>query len=348
MEMSHLASKLTTLNLEIFEDVIVYLVLISLPASFNQFKVSYNCQKETWSLNELISHYVQEEERLKLEKTESAHLAFTSKSKRKRPQKKKAADKDSQKKQQKDRSTNVENKGCFFCGNPNHRKKQCNNYHAWRAKKGMLLSLVCSEVNLALVPKHTWWIDSGAITHISVSLQGCRKSTDGERYIYVGNDKTVKVQASGKFRLLLKTGFYLDLNETFVVSSFRRNLISVSSLDKFGFSCSFRNRIFSLFHDSKLVGSGSLLLNDNLCTIDSITSYNESLQLSSRGIKRKATNENSASLWHKRLGHISKRRMKRLVSDGSLGPLISQTWMCMLNILKENKPIKGDMMPIGL
>ena len=47
MEMSHLASKLTTLNLEIFEDVIVYLVLISLPASFNQFKVSYNFQKET-------------------------------------------------------------------------------------------------------------------------------------------------------------------------------------------------------------------------------------------------------------------------------------------------------------
>ena len=90
MKMSHLASKLKTLNLEISEDLIVYLVLISLPASFNQFKVSYNCQKETWSLNELISHCVQEEERLKLEKTEIAHLAFTSKSKRKRPQKKEA------------------------------------------------------------------------------------------------------------------------------------------------------------------------------------------------------------------------------------------------------------------
>ena len=122
----------------------------------------------------------------------------------------------------------------------------------------------------------------------------------------MGDDKIVEVQAIGKFRLLLKTG----------------NLISVSALDKFGFSCSFGNGIFSLFHDSKLVGSGSLLLNDNLYTIDSITSYNESLQLSSQGIKRKATNENSASLWHKRLGHISKRRMERLVSDGILGPLI--------------------------
>ncbi|CAO2830741.1 unnamed protein product [Amaranthus hypochondriacus] len=137
MEMPHLASKLKTLNREISEDLIVYMVLISLPTCFNQFKVSYNCQKETWSLNELISHCVQEEERLKLEKTESIHLAFTSKSKRKTPQKKEATDKDSQKKQQKDKSTEVKNKGCFFCGNPNHRKNQCNNYHAWRAKKGL-------------------------------------------------------------------------------------------------------------------------------------------------------------------------------------------------------------------
>ncbi|XP_024025573.1 uncharacterized protein LOC112092787, partial [Morus notabilis] len=36
---------------------------------FSQFRVSYNCQKETWSLNELISNCVQEEERLKQDKS---------------------------------------------------------------------------------------------------------------------------------------------------------------------------------------------------------------------------------------------------------------------------------------
>ena len=51
----------------------------------------------------------------------------------------------------------------------------------------------------------------------------------------------VVVEAIGTFRLQLKTRFYLDLFETFVVSSFRRNLISISSLEKFGFSCSFEN-----------------------------------------------------------------------------------------------------------
>ncbi|GMP44012.1 hypothetical protein CsSME_00013142 [Camellia sinensis var. sinensis] len=79
MEMSHLASKLKALKLDLSDDLLVHLVLISFPAQFNQFKVSYNCQKEKWTLNELISFCVQEEERLKQERTESAHLVSTSK-----------------------------------------------------------------------------------------------------------------------------------------------------------------------------------------------------------------------------------------------------------------------------
>ncbi|KAK4381944.1 hypothetical protein Sango_2919200 [Sesamum angolense] len=65
MEMSHLTLKLKALKLDLSEDLLVHLVLISLPTQFSQFKVSYNCQKEAWSLNDLISHCVQEEERLK-------------------------------------------------------------------------------------------------------------------------------------------------------------------------------------------------------------------------------------------------------------------------------------------
>ncbi|KAF8365177.1 hypothetical protein HHK36_032815 [Tetracentron sinense] len=85
MEMSHLASKLKSLKLELSEDLLVHLVLISLPAHFGQFKVSYNTQKDKWSLNELISHCVQEEERQQRDKTESTHLASTSQNeKRKR------------------------------------------------------------------------------------------------------------------------------------------------------------------------------------------------------------------------------------------------------------------------
>ena len=88
MEMSHIASNLKALKLELSDDLLMHLVLISIPA---QFKVSYNCQRDKWTLNELISYCVQEEERLKQEMTESAHLASTSKDKLKKRKNKKAA-----------------------------------------------------------------------------------------------------------------------------------------------------------------------------------------------------------------------------------------------------------------
>ena len=113
----------------------------------------------------------------------------------------------------------------------------------------------------------------------------------------------------------------MDLNETYVVPSFRRNLVSISILDKFGYTCSFGNNKFSLFQNSNLFGTGSLYYVDNLYMLDTVSSYHETLQLSTQGVKRKLTDENSSSLWHKRLGHISKRRIERLVSDGILDSL---------------------------
>ena len=72
---------------------------------------------------------MQEEERLKQDMTESAHLASTSKPKGIKRKNNEAAKGPAQKKQQKD------NEGCFFCNKPGHVQKDCTKYHAWRAKK---------------------------------------------------------------------------------------------------------------------------------------------------------------------------------------------------------------------
>ena len=80
----------------------MHLFLLSLPTQLSQFKVSYNCQKEKWTINEHILYYVQEEKRLKQEKTESAHSASTYKDKNKKRNKdKKATSGPAQKKQHK-------------------------------------------------------------------------------------------------------------------------------------------------------------------------------------------------------------------------------------------------------
>ena len=220
-----------------------------------------------------------EQERVKQDRTESAHLASTSKPKGIKRKNNEAAKGPAQKKQQKD------TEGCFFCNKPGHVKKDCTKYHAWRAKKGTFLTLVCSEVNLASVPRNTWWLDSGATTHISVSMQGClsyRKPSDAERHIFVGDGKSVEVEAIGHFRLLLGTGYYLDLLDTFVVPSFRWNLVSVYLLDKSSYYCSFGNNQFSLSINANIVGTGSLCVYDNLYLLDTIVSYNETLHVESQ------------------------------------------------------------------
>ncbi|RVW14119.1 hypothetical protein CK203_099176 [Vitis vinifera] len=139
---------------------------------------------------------------------ESVHLASTSQGhgtnkKRKRNNKGKqtayygTSEQKVQKKQDKEIT-------CFFCKKVGHMKKACTKYAIWCEKKCTLLNFVCSEINLAIVPIDTWWIDTGATTHINVTIQGCLRSQmsfDGERYIYVGNGNTAVVKAIGLFRL---------------------------------------------------------------------------------------------------------------------------------------------------
>ena len=55
MEMSNLVTQLRALNLELFDDILVHMVLISFPTQFSPFKINYNTQKEKWTLNELIT-----------------------------------------------------------------------------------------------------------------------------------------------------------------------------------------------------------------------------------------------------------------------------------------------------
>jgi transposase InsO family protein len=89
-------------------------------------------------------------------------------------------------------------------------------------------------------------------------------------------------------------------------------------LDLDGYFINFGNKSFSLFKNTSFVGSG--ILCDHLYKFKLNDQFAETLLTLQHnvGTKHSLINENSSNLWHKRLGHISRERLERLVKDGIL------------------------------
>jgi len=337
MQIRDTVAQLKKLEVEISDSFLMHYILNTLPHQYGPFKISYNTHKDKWSINELMTMCVQEEERLVMELGESAMLATHRKGKSQAYKKGKGkippqADikKDSK---------------CFFCKKKGHMKKECAKFKKWLADKGNTISFVCYESNMVNVNINTWWIDSGSTIHISNSLQGLqnlRKPVGSEQSILSGNKMGSHVEALGTCYLTLSSGFVLELERTFYVPSFSRNLISISRLVPFGYSFKFSETSFSLFYKSDYVGNG--ILSDGLYCINLQNNVTYDSMHVHIGTKRCIINDDSSTLWHRRLGHISIERIKRLVNEGILNTLDFTDFETCVDCIKgkqTNKSKKG-------
>ena len=150
------------------------------------------------------------------------------------------------------------------------------------------------------------------------------------------------VEAIGTCSLVLSSGFILELEKTFYVPSFSRNLISISRLVSLGFSFNFSDSGFSLSNKSKVIGYGTLF--DGLFHIQLQNDITYNSMHVTAGLKRCVMNEESSMLWHQRLGHISIEKIKKLVNDGVLSTLDFadfETCVNCINGKQTNKSKKG-------
>jgi hypothetical protein len=53
------------MDIELKDEFIVHLVMLSLPKESEAFEINYNSQPESWGIEKLIAMCVQEEERIK-------------------------------------------------------------------------------------------------------------------------------------------------------------------------------------------------------------------------------------------------------------------------------------------
>ena len=171
-------NRLKSLDMDLGERVLVEFLLKSCKGDdFKQFRRTYNQLKEKWSLSDTKAMLMQEEARQREDlkvKLPQANFAYYGKSNvgssgGKAPSKKwKNKGKQPFKVQPGKGQGEVEKiLKCFFCNKPGHKKADCQKRKTWFEKRGIHFVSVCFESNLIEVSSNTWWLDTGATTHIS-------------------------------------------------------------------------------------------------------------------------------------------------------------------------------------
>jgi hypothetical protein len=294
-------------------------------------------------MDEMMAMCVQEEERLKAERTDHVNQ-FKHSHKKKcqkfiKPKSTQFKDKGQscksfqQKKPEKapyaERVPNNEEvkdpDGCRFCGKSGHFRKDCIGFMKWINKKGTDVITFIDESMYVDYATNLWWVDSGATIHVANSLYGFdtrRTLKRGERTISVANGVEAHVEAIGEFTLMLHSGFMLKLHDVLYVPSMRQNLVSVSYLDDDGYHCDFGNKRCIIMCDNNNVGLAFrqdklylVFLSDSIKDVDPSTNENVST-------KRKRNNdESSLKFLQYHLGHISRVRIERPIKEQVLHPL---------------------------
>nr|CAE05252.2 OSJNBb0115I09.14 [Oryza sativa Japonica Group] len=210
---------------------------------FESFIINYNNHRDKWSIEELISHSIEEEDRQKADKQkhkDQLNLLHSAKGGKKKFYQGESSNSQNKKKKPNTPSTQASNgahKGkaqvpagqnsagkffCKFCKAEGHAQRNCEGFRASLAKKG--------------------WIDSGATVHVANSLQGFRSVRTlrkGERILRVADGAEIKVMAVGELHLRLLSGNNLLLHDVLYAPSVKRNLISVMVLTNSGYDYDF-------------------------------------------------------------------------------------------------------------
>ncbi|KAK1413623.1 hypothetical protein QVD17_35399 [Tagetes erecta] len=211
-----------------------------------------------------------------------------------------------------------EERQCFECNKSGHWKRNCPEYLAklrkMKASGEGASGTSIYVIKLFTVSSNTWVFDTGCGYHIVNVLQEpekWKKLKQGDMELIVGDGKRVPVLATGTYHLSCPSGFIVILNNCLFAPGSTRNIISVSLLFEQGFKYVFNGISISAYLNDVFYFEANP--RNGIYEVD-VHTNNNIYNLS----KRAKSGTNDTYLWHYRLGHISKARLKRLQSDGIL------------------------------
>ncbi|KAL0448202.1 UNVERIFIED_CONTAM: hypothetical protein Slati_1948100 [Sesamum latifolium] len=168
------------------------------------------------------------------------------------------------------------------------------------------------EINM-ISNSTSWVLDTGCGAHIYNDLQmlqRSRKLSKDEMILRLGDDKAVAAEAVGSLSLVVSDHVRIELKDYYFVPSMVKNIISISMLDRDGYKFFINKNYFYLVHENVYHTLGTL--------VNGLYILQQSNLIMTAQHKRKVDDHENAQIWHARLGHISKDRIRRLVDTKSL------------------------------
>ncbi|RVW95710.1 Retrovirus-related Pol polyprotein from transposon TNT 1-94 [Vitis vinifera] len=145
--------------------------------------------------------------------------------------------------------------------------------------------------------------------------------------VYLADGSTLDVVGLGDVRISLPNGSVWLLEKVQHISDLRRNLISVGQLDDEGHAIPFVGGTWKVTNGARVLARGK----------KTSTLYMTSCPRDTIAVADAST---GTSLWHRRLGHMSEKWMKMLLSKGKLPELKSIDFdMCESCILGKQKKV---------
>ncbi|CAJ2637320.1 unnamed protein product [Trifolium pratense] len=311
-----------------FEDELLGLfLLLSLPESWETFRVSItsSAPKGVVSLETAKGGILNEEMRRKAQGTSSQSEVLVTENRGRSQKKEPKGGRENSRSKSKGRYKNME---CNYCHKSGHIQKYC---YQWRkdnkGKKGKQkqryhedhdddrvttainddLVILRDHESINLVSDESMWIvDSGATLHVTPRKEFFTSYTSGDfGGLKMGNDGVAKVIGVGDICLQTNMGMQLLLRDVKHAPDVRFNLIYVHMLDDCGYDNHFGSGKWKLSKGNLVVAKGE---------------KTSKLYWTKALVARDSVNviDMKASLWHRRLSHISEKGLNVLAKKDVL------------------------------
>lgn len=323
-KLENLAYRLKTVNQEIDNEMLMSKILATLPEKFKYFTTAWESTVGTdRNLTNLTSRLLSEEERNKSKESEST-VAFRSNEKlcfrcktaghisRFCP---------------KNKMVNDNERKCFTCGSSNHLARNCdkksNKTECKICKKNNHVEKDCffrkkedtktRSSNLAFLTEteskikniESFIVDSACTAHMSNNKNIFSKIESVKAEVQTAKkSNTIKVEGKGSIE-----AYECDLNEVLYVPDLSKNLLSVNAITENNGEVHFSKNKVIVTKNRKTVLEGTK--EENGLYVINLTEEQKNATCLLTQNKKKAIE------WHKKLGHLSKENMKKLIEISS-------------------------------